>query len=213
MQSSEGEWSGGQSSRNYPQQLNPRVKEGEQSAALGSLPWLLVRSNWSIRSSTSRFLIADWRYDFCSAHQSHSCWERLTRMVFESSRLFRCKPKPQTVKHIPLGCNIVQTKELLGFWYVYLDMANISKCCAGVKRTISKSLTCQFLQVPQWYLPSCCIAGTECNIWALCSSSSGEKWGPWQKVTVRDVNFLDVSWSRFPPPPSSTEYVFFYKYY
>lgn len=60
----------GQSSRKYPQWRDPWVMEGEQSQPLGSLPRLMVRSNWSIRSSTTRPLMADWRCDFCSAHQS-----------------------------------------------------------------------------------------------------------------------------------------------
>lgn len=59
-----------QSSRKNPQWQDPWAGEGEQSQLLGSLPELTVRRNWSIRSSTSRPPMADWRCDFCPAHQS-----------------------------------------------------------------------------------------------------------------------------------------------
>lgn len=40
-------------------------------------------------------------------------------------------------------------------------------------------------------VPACCIAGAECDTWALGSASKREERGPWQEVTARDVTFLD----------------------
>lgn len=65
-----GEWSRGNQAESAPSDEIHERREGEQSQPLGSLLKLMVRSNWSIRSSTSRPLMADWRCDFFSAHQS-----------------------------------------------------------------------------------------------------------------------------------------------
>lgn len=49
----------GQSSRKCPGDEVHELEEGEQSEPGGSLTRLMVRSNWSIRSPTSRLLMAD----------------------------------------------------------------------------------------------------------------------------------------------------------
>lgn len=61
-----------------------------------------------------------------------------------------------------------------------------------IHKSLRGNLTsqCQSLQALQLCLCACCIAGAECDIWAL-GSATREEQGPWQEVTAWDVTILD----------------------